>query len=86
LENNTKPIRFYRLFQNGKISANKINDYINEWHEGTSEETLYEYLGLTREQYVEWVRRSIVHERKTKTTGYKNLRPFYRKKEWSRLT
>ncbi|MDR3540424.1 MAG: hypothetical protein P4L69_05575 [Desulfosporosinus sp.] len=59
----TKPMRFYQLFQNGEISANKINDYINEWHEGTSEEPLYEYLGLTREQYVQRVRRSIVHER-----------------------
>ena len=76
----TKPMRFYQLLQNGEISVNRINDYINEWHEGTSEETLYEYLGLTREQYVQWVRRSIVHERKAKSTEFKNLRPFYRKK------
>lgn len=82
----TKPMSFYQLFQNGEISFNKINHYINEWHEGTSNEALYEYLGLTREQYVQWVRRSIVHERKTKSNEYKNLRPFYRKKVWSTLS
>ncbi|SPF42545.1 hypothetical protein SBF1_2630003 [Candidatus Desulfosporosinus infrequens] len=63
----TKPIKFYQLFKNKKIPVNKINDYINEWHESTSEETLYEYLGLTREQYVQWVRRNIVHERIAKS-------------------
>ena len=55
----TKPMRFYQLFQNGEIPVRKINEYINEWHESTSEEPLYEYLGLTRKQYVQWVRRSI---------------------------
>lgn len=82
----SKSMRFYQLFQCGEISVFKINGYINEWHEGTSEETLYEYLGLTKEQYVHWVRRSIVHERKTKSTAYRNLRPFYRKKVWSSST
>jgi hypothetical protein len=32
-----------------------IDDYIDTWHEGDSEEPLYAFLGMTQEEYAAWV-------------------------------
>lgn len=49
--------------KNGKVSRtidlqyliNNIDDLIDEWHESDSESELYEYLGMTFEEYTHWV-------------------------------
>ena len=33
-----------------------FDDKIDEWHESNSELPLYEYLGLTKEEYVIWLK------------------------------
>lgn len=48
-------VKFYKLFIDGKIDINAIDDYIDEWHENKDNtEELYEYLGMTKEQYKDW--------------------------------
>lgn len=32
-----------------------IDDYIDQWHEGDSEESLYDFLGMRRDEYAAWV-------------------------------
>lgn len=51
-------LKFYQLFKNGLILADKVDDYIEAWHMGNSSETLREYLGMsemTDEQYSQFV-------------------------------
>lgn len=47
--------KFYDLFIKGLISENKADDYVNEWHNGDSELSLQEYLGMSDTIYNEWV-------------------------------
>lgn len=46
---------FYELYSQGKITEENIGDYIEQWHTGDSELTIYEFLGLTQDQYRYWV-------------------------------
>lgn len=32
-----------------------LNDLVDEWHESDSVQELYEYLGMTSEEYSDWV-------------------------------
>lgn len=34
-----------------------INDYVDYWHQGESDQPLYAFLGMTREEYGAWVER-----------------------------
>ena len=36
----------------GKLQFSAVDDAIEEWHAGTSDTTLRDYLGMTREEYV----------------------------------
>lgn len=38
----------------GDALYDEIDDYIAEWHEGTSDLPLHEYLGMTRDEYKLW--------------------------------
>lgn len=38
-----------------KVTKENIDDLIDMWHESDSELPLHTYLGLTEEQYAEWV-------------------------------
>lgn len=41
----------------GDVGPEKINDYVQEWHElANCTESLPDYLGLTEEEYSRWVR------------------------------
>ncbi len=33
-----------------------IDDYIDLWHNSDSEEKLHEFLGMTHDEYIEWVK------------------------------
>jgi len=41
---------------NIKVTKENIDDLIDEWHEGNSEQKLHEFLGLTEEQYAHYVK------------------------------
>lgn len=46
---------FVELYKKGKVGPNDIDDYISEWHNNDSTESLHDFLGLTREEYSQWV-------------------------------
>lgn len=33
----------------------EIDDYLNDWHNSNTDATVYEYLGMTEEEYFLWV-------------------------------
>jgi hypothetical protein len=48
---------FFALYDEGRIAAGQIHDYIGAWHDSGDEETrpLSEYLGMTAEEFSVWV-------------------------------
>ena len=46
---------FISLCANGQLSLDKIDDYIDQWHDSSSELELYDYLGMTQKEYRLWV-------------------------------
>jgi len=45
----------------GISTVDQIDDYIEKWHLGDGKDkSLYEYLGLTRKEYSQWIRFSDV--------------------------
>ena len=58
MENNTTPkLTFVERFLEGLITSDIIHDFIDEWHESNSSQQLHEFLGFTKGEYVEWVKR-----------------------------
>jgi hypothetical protein len=45
---------FIDLALNGDVLPSEIDDYVDEWHDGPSTLELYEFLGLTFEEYTLW--------------------------------
>jgi len=39
----------------GKATAESIDNFIDQWHEGNGSETLPDYLGMTEDEYALWV-------------------------------
>jgi len=39
----------------GIIDLSTIGDFVNTWHKSTSDKELYEFLGMTKEEYKLWV-------------------------------
>jgi hypothetical protein len=50
--------RFARLYREGRVSADAIDDYIDRWHQTETVEPLHESLGFTREEYAAWLKAS----------------------------
>ena len=46
---------FVDLCLEGEVLAEEIDDFVDMWHEGSSGQTIYAFLGLTREEYGLWV-------------------------------
>ena len=46
---------FIELCIGGDVSPSDIDRFVREWHEGDSEKSLAEYLGMTDEEYASWV-------------------------------
>ncbi|MTV41256.1 hypothetical protein [Duganella radicis] len=38
-----------------KASPEDIDDYIDQWHDNPGNQTLHEFLGMTRDEYAGWV-------------------------------
>ncbi|MDB5243655.1 MAG: hypothetical protein JWP57_4280 [Spirosoma sp.] len=47
---------FVEDWKNGIAQADQIDDYIDRWHTGNSGLPLATYLGLSSEQYVQWLK------------------------------
>lgn len=39
----------------GDESPETIDDYVDQWHEGASDQPLHAFLGMSREEYGAWV-------------------------------
>jgi len=48
-------MKFYQLYLANKLTLNDIDDYFVQWHNSDSEETIYEFLGMTEDVYRLWV-------------------------------
>ena len=46
---------FVSLCASGELLLDDIEDSIDEWHESESELEIYEYLGMTQQEYRMWV-------------------------------
>ena len=48
---------FLKLYSEGLVTADEVDDYVEAWHESGDEETreLHEYLGMTWEEHGVWV-------------------------------
>lgn len=38
-----------------KVRPTDIDDFVEAWHGGTSREDVWDFLGLTRDEYARWV-------------------------------
>ena len=46
---------FLGLYLQGKALADDIDDYVEQWHRNPGKVTIYEYLGMSQEEYALWV-------------------------------
>lgn len=46
---------FIGLCRAGKASIDQIDDFIEAWHVFIHDQQLYEFLGMTKEEYATWV-------------------------------
>jgi hypothetical protein len=51
-----KQTRFIDLYLEGRASAEDINESIDAWHSGSGKQPIYDYLGMTEEEYSLWLR------------------------------
>ena len=47
---------FMDLCLGGKVLPDEIDDFIDQWHETPEGHELYDYLGMTQEEYSLWLR------------------------------
>lgn len=46
---------FIELHLEGKLLIEDINDFIDIWHASNSKKKLYEFLGMTKDEYSKWI-------------------------------
>lgn len=52
---NRYPITFMDEFLTGNVTADEVDDWVDEWHDGGTNVPLSEFLGLNQEEYNRWV-------------------------------
>src|SRR5437899_5671925 len=70
-------MKFIEQVLEGEILETEIDDFVEQWHESNSQESLADYLGFTDEEYALWVEkpetlRSIILRRKQRTMKTKH--------------
>jgi hypothetical protein len=50
-----KPTSFMGKCLAGEASPSDIDDFVDQWHEGSGEGSLRAFLGFTKEEYALWV-------------------------------
>ena len=51
-----KRATFIDLYMHGQARPDDIAESIDAWHSGSGGEPVYDYLGMTEEEYAEWLR------------------------------
>lgn len=67
-------MNFIKLLKQSKVSINQVDDFVDEWHNNNSLLELYKYLGLTKQEYINWC-----------FQGNKYLKKFERKNKFMML-
>ena len=44
------------LCLSGEALPDEIDDFVDRWHESDSDLSIHEFLGMTREEYLSWVK------------------------------
>ena len=47
---------FLERYLNGEVPAEDIDDYVDQWHAKSGKPQIYEFLGLSRDEYALWLR------------------------------
>ena len=50
----SKPTTFVQLCLDGEADLDDIHDYLEAWHDSSSTGEVWDYLGLTKEEYFAW--------------------------------
>ena len=51
-----KRATFVDLYMHGQARPDDIGESIDAWHSGSGDQPIYDYLGMTEEEYAEWLR------------------------------
>jgi len=51
---------FIQKCLSSEANPEDIDDFIDQWHENPGNQTLYEFLGMTRNDYARWIADSSV--------------------------
>lgn len=52
---NKEEENFVNLCARGELLLDDIDDVIDRWHDSDSDDEIYEYLGMTKQEYRMWV-------------------------------
>ena len=47
---------FMEMYLSGEALPDEIDDFVDSWHESDSDLSIHEFLGMTREEYLSWVK------------------------------
>ena len=47
---------FIEMCLSGDTLPDDIDDFVDKWHESDSDLPIHEYLGMTRDEYLSWVK------------------------------
>jgi hypothetical protein len=54
--NGEQKLMFMELYLNGQASPQEIDDYVGKWHTDPGMQEIYEFLGMSEEEYSLWLR------------------------------
>ena len=54
------PSNFIAMCRSGEAMQDDIDEFVGRWHDGDAKMPIYEYLGMTRDEYFAWVRNPYV--------------------------
>ncbi len=46
---------FLERYLNGEVLAEDIDNYVDQWHAKSGKQPIYEFLGLSRDEYALWM-------------------------------
>lgn len=52
-----RPVTFMDLAVHKMVQLDQIDDFVDMWHSGAGNNDLHKFLGMTKEEYAQWVER-----------------------------
>jgi hypothetical protein len=47
---------FIELYVNGKVLPEEIDEYVDKWHASPGNQQIYDFLGMSKDEYSLWLR------------------------------